>query len=172
MLAAADDCVYLVEPEHQCGGCDYKGSTCCTPGYECMEMGVDYYEVNMRDGLKRESQKFLVVPCFQEFVREVVPSEATNLKYTLDCAVCFSPPFCAEATDEIIRRVSPKILIPQVVNSSISHFCFTFSSTINNPLPLPRLPLAFHYYLQCCLEGIDFKKMNQPPPPSRTQGGD
>ncbi|CAN0434705.1 unnamed protein product [Pylaiella littoralis] len=63
-----DDCVYLVEPEHQCGGCDYKGSTCCTPGYECMEMGVDYYE--------------------------------------------------------------------------------------------------------CCLEGIDFKKMNQPPPPSRPQGGD
>eukprot|EP00752_Nemacystus_decipiens_P007761 g6935.t1 len=39
-----EDCQDPVEAYGQCGGLEYEGSTCCTPGYDCREMADCYSE--------------------------------------------------------------------------------------------------------------------------------
>lgn len=37
-----EQCVEEVQPYEQCGGGDFEGSTCCRPGYECIDVASCY----------------------------------------------------------------------------------------------------------------------------------
>ncbi|CAN0177329.1 unnamed protein product [Pylaiella littoralis] len=49
LVLTDSDCDDPVAASGQCGGCDYKGSTCCRPGYDCEEVAECYSECRPKE---------------------------------------------------------------------------------------------------------------------------